>query len=67
MPCDEVKAVTVEHADEVRQKIADLTKLKRVLDDMVSQCDLGDVPDCPVIDALFQAKAPRPPTPPSPP
>lgn len=55
--CDEVKAMTVEHADEVRQKIADLTKLKRVLDDMVSQCDRGDIPDCPVIDALFQTRA----------
>ena len=55
--CDEVKAMTVEHADEVRQKIADLTKLKRVLDDMVSQCDRGDIPDCPVIDALFETKA----------
>ena len=55
--CDEVKAITVEHADEVRQKIADLKKLKRVLDDMVSQCDRGDIPDCPVIDALFQTRA----------
>ncbi len=55
--CDEVKAITVEHADEVRQKIADLKKLKRVLDDMVSQCDRGDIPDCPVIDALFGDRA----------
>ena len=55
--CDEVKAMTVEHADEVRQKIADLNKLKRVLDDMVSQCDRGDIPDCPVIDALFETRA----------
>ncbi|MCH7487130.1 MAG: helix-turn-helix domain-containing protein [Proteobacteria bacterium] len=55
--CDEVKAITVEHADAVRQKIADLRKLKRVLDDMVSQCDRGDIPDCPVIEALFEERS----------
>ena len=65
--CDEVKTMTLEHAGDVRRKIADLRKMERVLKDMVSQCDRGDVPDCPVIDALFQAKAPRSPTPPSPP
>ena len=65
--CDEVKTMTLEHAGDVRRKIADLRKMERVLKDMVSQCDRGDVPDCPVIDALFQGKAPRPPNPPSPP
>lgn len=55
--CDEVKAITVEHADAVRQKIADLRKLKRVLDDMVSQCNRGDIPDCPVIEALFEERS----------
>lgn len=55
--CDEVKAITVEHADAVRQKIADLRKLKRVLDDMVLQCDRGDIPDCPVIEALFEERS----------
>lgn len=54
--CDEVKAVTVAHADEVRRKIKDLNRLKRVLDDMAAQCDLGAVPDCPVIEALFERK-----------
>ena len=43
--------------DDVHRKIADLKKLERVLKDMVSQCDRGDVPDCPVIDALFQTRA----------
>ena len=55
--CDEVKTMTMEHADDVHRKIADLKKLERVLKDMVAQCDRGDVPDCPVIDALFQTKA----------
>ena len=55
--CDEVKTMTLEHTDNVHRKINDLKKLERVLKDMVSQCDRGDVPDCPVIDALFQTKA----------
>ncbi len=55
--CDEVITMTLEHTDNVHRKINDLKKLERVLKDMVSQCDRGDVPDCPVIDALFQTKA----------
>ena len=41
--CDEVKEMTLEHMGDVRHKIADLRKLERVLDDMVSQCDHGAV------------------------
>jgi MerR family transcriptional regulator, mercuric resistance operon regulatory protein len=51
--CAEVKTITVAHLNEVRQKITDLRNLERVLDDMVSQCDDGMIPDCPIIDALF--------------
>lgn len=54
--CDEVKEMTLEHMGDVRWKIADLRKLNRVLNDMVSQCDHGAVPDCPVVDALFEAR-----------
>jgi MerR family mercuric resistance operon transcriptional regulator len=55
--CAEVNAFTLGHRDEIRRKIADLRKLEKVLTDMASQCDGGAVPDCPVIDALFRAKA----------
>ena len=54
--CDEVKEMTLEHMGDVRYKIADLRKLERVLNDMVSQCDRGAVPDCPVVDALFETR-----------
>ena len=54
--CDEVKDMTLEHVGDVRQKIADLRKLERVLKGMVSQCNRGAVPDCPVIDALFEPR-----------
>ena len=58
--CDEVKTMTLDHAGDVHRKIADLKKLERVLKDMVSPCDLGYVPDGPVVGARVQATAPRP-------
>ena len=52
--CAEVQALTLEHVDDIRRKIADLRKIERVLKDMASQCDDGEIPECPVIEALFQ-------------
>lgn len=54
--CDEVKDLTLDHLAEIRSKIADLKKLEKVLKDMASQCEGGNVPDCPIIDALFETK-----------
>jgi len=51
--CAQVKRVTVEHLDEIHRKVEDLRKIERVLKDMATQCDGGAVPQCPVIDALF--------------
>ena len=51
--CAEVKTLTLKHADEVKRKITDLKKLERVLKSMASQCEGGEIPECPVIDALF--------------
>lgn len=55
--CAEVKAVTLGHLAEVRRKLADLKRLEGVLAEMAAQCEGGQVPDCPVIDALFEAAA----------
>ena len=52
--CAEVKALTLDHAAEVRRKVADLRKLERVLADMAAECEGGEVPECPIIDALFR-------------
>ncbi len=52
--CAEVKALTLEHASDIHRKIIDLRKIERVLETMAAQCDEGEVPACPVIDALFQ-------------
>ena len=51
--CAEVRERTIVHLDDVRQKIRDLQKMQRTLKIMVSQCDGGLVPECPIIDTLF--------------
>lgn len=51
--CAQVKRVTVEHLEEIRRKVADLTKIERVLKSMAAECDGGTLPKCAVIDALF--------------
>ena len=52
--CGEVRALTLEHLSDIRKKLADLRRLERTLKDIAAQCEGGTVPDCPVIDALFQ-------------
>lgn len=54
--CGEVLDLTRDHLTSVRQKIADLKKLERSLASVSAQCEGGDVPDCPIIDALFERK-----------
>ncbi len=55
LTCSQVHQTTVGHLSAVRQKIADLNQLARVLDDMASACSKGDVPGCPIIDALLDS------------
>ena len=50
--CDEVRKVTAAHLLTVRKKIKDLRKLEKALANMVSECDGGDIPDCPIINIL---------------
>jgi len=52
--CAEVKEITVGHLREIESKIEDLQTLRAVLGEMASQCDGGEVPKCPVIDALYK-------------
>ena len=49
----EVKALTLEHTDIVRAKIADLQRMETILVDIASRCDGGSSPDCPIIEALI--------------
>lgn len=51
--CAEVKKITVGHADDVQTKIKDLRKIEKVLRSVSSKCEGRNVPDCPIIDVLF--------------
>ena len=57
--CGEVRDLTLRHVENVRRKIADLRKLERTLGGIASGCDGGQVPECPIIDALYRAPATR--------
>lgn len=54
--CGEVHALTVGHLRDIRQKIADLRRLERVMSDMAARCTADQVPECPIIDALFEMR-----------
>lgn len=51
--CAEVKALGERHLGDVEAKLADLRKMQRVLKELVSRCADGTVPDCPLIEALY--------------
>lgn len=50
--CAEARGLAARHLAEVRAKIADLRAMARVLAEAVRRCDAGEMPGCPVIDAL---------------
>jgi MerR family transcriptional regulator, mercuric resistance operon regulatory protein len=50
--CAEVRQLAASHLADVRAKIADLRAMASVLSDAVRRCDAGEVPGCPLIDAL---------------
>jgi MerR family mercuric resistance operon transcriptional regulator len=53
--CAQVRALTLEHVADIRRKIADLKALERAMSAVAAKCSGNKVPDCPIIDALFQA------------
>lgn len=50
--CKAVDTIAREHLANVKQKLADLSALRRELDSLVGQCRHGTVADCRVIEAL---------------
>ncbi|HEV2364596.1 MAG TPA: helix-turn-helix domain-containing protein [Caulobacteraceae bacterium] len=52
--CAEVRSLMLEHVADIRRKVADLRRLERVMKDISSRCSGEQVPDCPIVDALFQ-------------
>lgn len=56
--CGEVKALTLAQAHEIQQKINDLKRLQKALNDMASKCKgkSFNVNDCEIIDALYSGR-----------
>ena len=50
--CAEVRQLAGGHLADVRAKIADLRAMECVLADAVSRCTAGELPGCPIIEAL---------------
>lgn len=55
--CTEVRALTLEHAGDIRRRIDDLRRLERILTEIASKCRGDAVPECPIIDALLDPRA----------
>ena len=58
--CGEVRDITLHHLDDVREKIADLSRLASTLESVAGRCKGRKAPTCPIVDALFDADAVRP-------
>ena len=55
--CAEVYALMLSHLAEIRRKIRDLRRLQRAMAEMAARCSGESVPECPIVDALFDAPA----------
>jgi MerR family mercuric resistance operon transcriptional regulator len=55
--CAEIRTITLEHLADIRRKIADLEKLRQILEDMIEECEGDALPKCPVVDALSTMSA----------
>ena len=52
MSCGEVRLLAGSHLTRIRGKIRDLRRLERLLSSTVAKCTGGNVPNCPVIEAI---------------
>ena len=53
--CEEIRDHTVTHLNDIDNKIRDLMKMQRTLREMVSKCEGGLLPECPIVDTLFDS------------
>ena len=58
--CADVRQLAASHLADIRAKIADLRAMASVLSDAVRRCDAGELPGCPLIDALSAVSPLRP-------
>ena len=55
----EVKALTESHIEEIAQKVKDLQKMKKRLEEISSHCDgsMASAKDCPIMTNLYAGKS----------
>lgn len=53
--CADVQRIAERHVTDIRRKIADLAKLETNLSTLAAQCSGDSVPECPIIDSLFES------------
>ncbi len=51
--CAEVRTVVIDHLEVIRRKQADLANLEEALETMADQCSGDELPECPIVEALF--------------
>ncbi len=51
--CERVQHIAEQHLDSIRARIRDLRRMQKSLAELVAQCSGDDVPDCPIIDVLY--------------
>ncbi len=54
--CVEVERLARGHLAAVRGRLADLARMETVLAEMIARCAGGSVPDCPILEALFEER-----------
>jgi len=52
--CAQIHGMTISHLVNVDKKLAELRRLRQTLGKMASQCNKGDIPQCSIIDTLFE-------------
>lgn len=50
--CTDVREISATHLADVRRRIVDLKAMERALVGAIRQCDAGEQPGCPLIEAL---------------
>ena len=55
--CAQIEALARAHVHDIAGKIADLRRMRTVLETLASQCASGTTPECPIVDALFEGRA----------
>src|SRR5215471_1631605 len=52
--CRKVRDLGAHHLADIRERIADLKRMERVLSRLVDACSEGELTDCPLLEALAQ-------------